>query len=70
MQHFVEAARRMVTSLEPRPTVARQDPGDALIDLLGFVAQIRSFGPERPREALGFPPLAQVRARRLTAGPD
>jgi hypothetical protein len=61
---FVEASRRMARSLEPRPATPRRDPGDALIDLLGFVAQISAFRPARPPEPLGFPPLARLRAER------
>jgi hypothetical protein len=64
-RRFVEASRRMARSLEPRPTAARPDPGDALIDLLGFVAQISRFQPARPPEPLRFPLLAQLRAERL-----
>ncbi|HEX4126956.1 MAG TPA: hypothetical protein VHX67_05195 [Acidimicrobiales bacterium] len=64
-RHFVEASRRMARSSEQvSPTAARQEPGDALIDLLGFVAQIQTFGPARPREPLRFPPLARLRAER------
>lgn len=57
---FVESTRRMAASLETRPTTAgtRRDPGDALIDLLGFVAQVKAFTPDRAPEPLGFPPLA------------
>jgi hypothetical protein len=61
---FVEASRRMARSLEPRPTTTRRDPGDALIDLLGFVAQISAFRSARPPEPLRFPPLARLRAER------
>jgi hypothetical protein len=61
---FVAASRRMARSLEPRPTAPRQDPGDALIDLLGFVAQISAYRPARPPEPLRFPPLARLRAER------
>ena len=64
-RQFVEASRRMASSLErpPRPE-ARQDPGDALIDLLGFVAQIKAFRPPPAPEPLTFPPLARLRAER------
>jgi hypothetical protein len=61
---FVEASRRMARSLEPRPTASRQDPGDALIDLLGFVAQISALRPARPPEPLRFPLMARLRAER------
>jgi hypothetical protein len=61
---FVAASRRMARSLEPRPGAPRQDPGDALIDLLGFVGQISAFRPARPPEPLRFPPLARLRSER------
>jgi len=63
VRHFVESSRRMAASLEPvRPAVPgeRRDPGDTLIGLLGFVAQVKAFTPDRPPEPLGFPPLARV----------
>jgi hypothetical protein len=63
-QRFVESSRRMARSLEPRPTGEHPDPGDALIDLLGFVAQIAPFRPARAGEPLRFPPLARLRAER------
>jgi hypothetical protein len=53
----------MAASLEPRDLEAggsRRDAGDALIDLLGFVAQIRASTPAREPEPLAFPPLARV----------
>ena len=63
-RHFVEASRRMAHSLDGAPGPAvRQDPGDALIDLLGLVAQIRPFRPAGSApEPLRFPPLAHLRA--------
>jgi hypothetical protein len=64
MRRFVAASRRMASSLEPRPAAPRQDPGNALIDLLGFVAQITPFRAARPPEPLLFPPLAGLRAER------
>ncbi len=64
-RRFVEASRRMARSVEevPPPTT-RQDPGEALIDLLGLVARVGAFGPPRKPEPLGFPPLARLRAAR------
>ena len=62
-RHFVVSSRRMAASLDPsRPARAagRRDAGEALIDLLGFVEQVRAFTPDRPAEPLGFPPLARV----------
>ena len=65
-RQFVEASRRMAEALERVPGhAARQDPGDALIDLLGFVAQIEGLRPAIPPEPLAFPPLARLRAERL-----
>jgi len=60
--HFVESSRRMAASLETRPTATgvTRDPGDALIDLLGLVAQVKAFTPDRVPDPLGFPPLARV----------
>ncbi len=69
MQQFVESSRRMAAVLEappPRPRSTR-DPGDALIDLLGLVAQVSAFRPPRPPEPLRFPPLARLRAARAAA---
>ena len=66
MRHFVAASRRMARSLEQvPPPEGRQDPGDALIGLLGFVAMVRPFGPARAPEPLRFPPLARLRAERI-----
>jgi hypothetical protein len=61
---FVASSRRMAGSLGPHPAAGRPDPGDALIDLLGFVAQITLFRPARAPEPLRFPPLARLRAER------
>ncbi len=64
-RQFVEASRRMARTLErPPEEAARKDPGDALIDLLGFVAQIKRFRPAGAPELLRFPPLARLRAER------
>jgi len=59
---FVESSRRMAASLETRPTTpgTGRDPGDSLVDLLGFVAQVKAYTPDRAPEPLGFPPLARV----------
>jgi len=66
---FVESSRAMARALEARPRrgASRRDPGDALIDLLGLVAQVSAFGPRRAREPLRFPPLARLRAARAAA---
>jgi hypothetical protein len=69
MRKFVESSRRMAKALETQPPRAgsRRDPGDALIDLLGFVAQVSPCGPRRVREPLRYPPLARLRATRKPA---
>ena len=68
MQQFVESSRRMAAALETQPPRAGsprdREPGDALIDLLGLVAQVSAFGPPRAPEPLRFPPLARLRAAR------
>jgi hypothetical protein len=66
MRRFVASSRRMADSLEPRPASPRTDPGDALIDLLGLVAQIAPFQPARTTGPLRYPPLARLRATRGT----
>jgi hypothetical protein len=64
-RHFVEASRRMARSVAQVPDqAARRDPGDALMDLLGLVAQVSAFQPPRPPEPLRFPPLARLRTER------
>jgi len=69
MQQFVESSRRMAAALEARPprSGSTRDPGDALIDLLGLVAQVSTFRPPRTPEPLRFPPLARLRAARAAA---
>jgi hypothetical protein len=70
-QRFVESSRRMAAAVEARPPGdgSGRDPGAALIDLLGFVAQIAAFRPPPSREPLRFPPLARLRAERLADVP-
>ncbi len=70
MRRFVASSRRMARSLEVRPASDRADPGDALIDLLGFVAQLSAFRPPPAREPLRFPPLARLRAERSALSTD
>ena len=71
-RQFVEASRRMAAALEsrPRPAGSSPAPGDALIDLLGLVAQVGAFRPPRDPEPLRFPPLARLRAARLAGTSD
>ena len=68
MGEFVASSRRMARSLEPRPRALaqRSDPGDSLIDLLGFVAQVKAFQSPRVPEPLLFPPMARLAAERAT----
>jgi hypothetical protein len=69
-RRFVQSSRRMARTLEARPPAragSTRDPGDALIDLLGLVAQVSAFGPPRAPEPLRFPPLARLRAARTPA---
>lgn len=65
-RRFVESSRRMAAAVESRPPPAgsTRDPGDALMDLLGLVAQVSVFKAPRPPEPLRFPPLARLRAER------
>jgi hypothetical protein len=65
-RRFVESSRRMAAAVEsrPPPTGSTRDPGDALIDLLGLVAQVSAYKAPRPQEPLLFPPLARLRAER------
>jgi len=77
---FVQASRRMAASLRPRSAAESQpaDPGDALIDLLGFADAVRNSQPTRPREQLAFPVLSRLAAcsrarrtaRRTAANPS
>jgi hypothetical protein len=66
-RRFVEASRRMAASLQARPLGPgpTRDPGEALVDLLGLVAQVSAFTAPRPAEPLRFPPLARLRSDRL-----
>ncbi|MDR3647965.1 MAG: hypothetical protein P4L20_02640 [Acidimicrobiales bacterium] len=68
MRQFVESSRRMAAALESPPAAAsRRDPGDALMDLLGLVAQVSAYQAPRPKEPLRFPPLARLWAARAGA---
>ena len=62
-QRFLEATRRMARSLERLPEKAeRRDPGDALMELFEFVANVSSSPAPGPPEPLRFPPLARLSA--------
>jgi hypothetical protein len=67
-RRFVDASRRMAKSLRAKPHRQTSDPGDTLIDLLGFADEVARNQPPRTREPLLFPVLAQlVEARRSAA---
>lgn len=64
-KRFVDASRRMALSMRTEPHRQAIDPGDALIDLLGFADEVARAQPPRSREPLRFPVLARlVEARR------
>jgi hypothetical protein len=69
-RQFVESSRRMARALASHPIGNRPEPGDALIDLLEFVAEIKAFQPASDPEPLRFPPLARLRAERVIPEPD
>jgi hypothetical protein len=57
---FVQASRRMARTLARAPLRARADPGEELIDLLGFADAVTSSQPRRPFEPLTFPTLSKL----------
>jgi hypothetical protein len=58
---FVEASRRMALSFQRRPRAkTRAEPGDELIDLLGFADAVTASQPVRPFEPLAFPVLSRL----------
>ena len=65
-RRFVEASQRMASSLAPRGQMAarRRDPGDALIELLGFADAVTRSQPARPFAPLAFPAIARLAACR------
>jgi hypothetical protein len=67
-KRFVEASRRMALSTQRAPSSKATDPGEALIDLLGFADAVKRSQPARPFEPLAFPVMARlVQARRAAA---
>jgi hypothetical protein len=62
-RRFVESSRRMAATLERPPSGPRRDPGESLLELMGFADQIVSMRGAREPEALTFPPLAHLAAR-------
>jgi hypothetical protein len=74
-RRFIETSRRMAASLGRSRAGTlpggrgRRDPGEALIDLLGFADAVALSQPARPFERLAFPVLARlVHARGATPG--
>jgi len=61
-RRFVEASRRMARSLRRPAEAGRADPGQALIDLLGFADAVAASQPPRPFEPLRFPVLSRLAA--------
>jgi hypothetical protein len=57
---FVQASRRMALTLQHPPATTTPDPGEALIDLLGFADAVTRSQPARPPEPLQFPVLARL----------
>lgn len=69
-ERFLEASRRMVRTLQPRPALMPRDPGAALIDLLGFAEAVARNQPPRPPAPLEFPVLSRLlEARRASSQP-
>jgi hypothetical protein len=64
---FVQASRRMARTLARTPLRGRADPGEALIDLLGFADAVTSSQPRRPFEPLAFPVLSRLAQRSSVA---
>jgi hypothetical protein len=72
---FVESSRRAAVAFAAAGPVedgdgTRREPGDVLIDLLGFAEQVQAFAPRREVEPLAFPPLARLAAERTRARPN
>jgi hypothetical protein len=61
---FVQASRRMARTLARAPLRGRADPGEELIDLLGFADAVTSSQPRRPFEPLVFPALSKLARHR------
>ncbi len=59
-RRFVETSRRMAKALQRPPTLRPDDPGAALIDLLGFADAVTRNQPPRPPSPLEFPVLARL----------
>jgi len=57
---FLAASRRMARTLQRPPALRPADPGDTLIDLLGFADAVTSSQPPRPPARLEFPVLSRL----------
>ncbi|HWF17284.1 MAG TPA: hypothetical protein VG244_13950 [Acidimicrobiales bacterium] len=73
-QRFVEASRRAAASFAAVGPIENgdanpRDPGDVLIDLLGFAEAVQPFTPRRQAEPLAFPPLNRLVAERTRERP-
>ena len=65
---FVQASRRMASALRQASAPARRrDPGQALIELLGFADAVAASQPARAFELLAFPSLPRLVEQRSTA---
>jgi hypothetical protein len=60
MRQFVASSRRMAATLEQPPSGPRRDPGESLIELMGFADEIARMRAAREPEPLTFPPLARL----------
>lgn len=67
-RRFVDSSRALAASFERPPPGRRPDPGEALIELLGFVDQLAGTAPPPPAEALVFPALSRLVDERRAAG--
>lgn len=64
IRSFVEASRRMSVETGRAVLPARRDPGEALLDLLGFTDLVLASRPVGRKEPLRYPPLARLAAKR------
>jgi hypothetical protein len=67
-RQFVEASGRMARSMRPGATSGRRrNPGEALIELLGFADAVTRRQPARPWQPLTFPALSRLARERQSA---
>jgi hypothetical protein len=68
VKRFVGASRRMALSIQRATSSEATDPGEALIELLGFADAVARSQPVRSFEPLAFPVMARlVQARQAPA---